>query len=72
MTPMRFSMALTLSSLMVFSSASVDSARHRITCSNETDTLSYGLKVAEGLDWEVSIYGEWEPCTAFLARGAEQ
>lgn len=49
---------------------SVDSPRNRITCSNEAGTLSYGLTVAEGLDWQVTTSGEWETCTAFLARGA--
>ncbi len=50
----------------------VDSSRNRITCSNEAGTLSYGLTVAEGLDWQVTTSGEWETCTAFLARGAGQ
>jgi hypothetical protein len=50
----------------------VDSARNRITCSNEADVLRYGLTIAEGLDWQVSVYGSWKTCTAFLAKGAER
>ena len=46
----------------------IDSQRNTITCPNDEATIPYSITVGEGLDWQVSIDGNWETCTAFLAR----
>jgi hypothetical protein len=46
----------------------IDSQDNTITCPNDAASISYSLMVEAGDDYGVSINGEWETCTAFLAR----